>query len=344
MVPRSGRWVVFMQVIGCQAVQRGSADRAQAGLLRGESQAIQTVRGVARRVALTGATVLITGESGVGKELVARTIHEQSARHGGPFVAINCGAIPENLIEAELFGHERGSFTGAIRTHLGVFERARGGSLFLDEISEMPVNMQTRLLRVLEGRRFYRVGGSVELTADVRVISATNQDVAEAVRRRELREDLLYRLAVFPIHVPPLRARDGDASLLARFFLAGFNAEAGTRKTLHAGAEAFLSAHDWPGNVRELRNCIERAFIMADHELVLDDSLVISRYRASVDSADCIALRLGTSLDDAERQLIMATLDEAAGNKRRAAAILGCSIKTLYNKLQQYRVARPTIA
>lgn len=323
---------------GGNDLARSRGQRERSGVIRGESLAIQQVRSVARRVAPTSATVLITGESGVGKELVARTIHEHSQRCHGPFVAINCGAIPENLIEAELFGHEKGSFTGAIRTHLGVFERASGGTLFLDEISEMPLNMQTRLLRVLQSHSFYRVGGNVEIQTDVRIISATNRDVVDAVKCRELREDLLYRLAVFPIHVPPLRERDRDACLLARSFLAELNAEAGTGKTAHPGLNEFVQGYDWPGNVRELRNCVERAFILADQELVLDDSLLISRHRGTAELTDCIALRVGTSLDDAERQLIMATLEESAGNKRRAAAILGCSIKTLYNKLQHYRL------
>lgn len=322
--------------IGSDVSQRGS-------LLLGASAAIQRVRTVARRVAPTDATVLVTGESGVGKELVARIIHDQSRRAAGPFVAINCGAIPENLIEAELFGHEKGSFTGAVRTHLGVFERACGGTLLLDEISEMPLNMQTRLLRVLQTRRFYRVGGSAEIETDVRIIAATNRNVADAVSHRELRQDLLYRLAVFPIHVPPLRTRGDDAILLATAFLDSLNEQAATTKHFREDAGQFLLNHDWPGNVRELRNCVERAFILADHELVLDESLLLPRLGDAEDLTDCIALRIGTRLDEAERQLIMATLDESAGNKRKAAAILGCSIKTLYNKLQHYRmVAAPT--
>ena len=324
---------------GWQEARRTRRDPSN--VILGESTGIQKVRSVARRVAPTDATVLITGESGVGKELVARSIHDHSHRAEGPFVAINCGAIPETLIEAELFGHEKGSFTGAVRTHYGVFERAGGGTLFLDEISEMPLNMQTRLLRVLQTRRFYRVGGNAELTADVRIIAATNRDVADAVRSRELREDLLYRLAVFPIHVPPLRARGEDAILLARAFLAELNEAAGTHKPFRHDAEQFLRGHDWPGNVRELRNCIERAFILADNEVVLDDSLLLGCHRDRDDLCDCIALRVGTRLDEAERQLILATLDESAGNKRRAAAMLGCSIKTLYNKLQHYRLAAP---
>jgi len=322
----------------------GAQDSARKGLvdanrILGESLGIEKVRSVVRRVASTGATVLITGESGVGKELVARAIHDQSARSSGPFVAINCGAIPESLIEAELFGHEKGSFTGAIRSHHGVFERASGGTLFLDEISEMPFRMQTRLLRVLQTRRFYRVGGNAEIQTNVRILAATNRDVADAVSRRELRADLLYRLAVFPIHVPPLTSRGDDVILLANAFLAELNELAGTAKRFRGDVEAFLLDHDWPGNVRELRNCIERAFILGDTDVVLEDCLLVRCRRNAEDLNDCIALRVGTRLDDAERQLILATLDDAAGNRRRAAAILGCSIKTLYNKLQHYRLA-----
>lgn len=303
----------------------------------GESPEIDLVRESARRVAGTDATVLITGESGVGKELVARTVHEYSHRCDGPFVAINCGAIPETLIEAELFGHEKGSFTGAVRTHAGVFERARGGTLFLDEISEMPLSMQTRLLRVLQTRVFYRVGGTEEIVADARIVAATNRDVSEAVRRRELRHDLLYRLAVFPIHVPPLRNRGKDALVLARSILRELNEQAGTIKKFCENFETFVLEYEWPGNVRELRNCIERAYILADEEVVLDASMVIQCGPAAWPDDDCISLRVGTRLDEAERQLIMATLEESSGNKRQAAATLGCSVKTLYNKLQSYQ-------
>lgn len=304
----------------------------------GTCTAMRKLRAEVRRVAPTGVSVLITGESGVGKELVASAIHEYSTRRNGPFVAINCGAIPENLIEAELFGHEKGSFTDAVRTHHGVFERANGGTLLLDEISEMPLKMQARLLRVLQTKRFYRIGGVTELRTDVRIISATNRDVTEAVAQRELRQDLVYRLAVFPMHVLPLRERGADVVLLANTFLDELNERAGTNKRLREDAARFLQAHDWPGNVRELRNCIERAFILADEEVVLDRSLLIP-YGSDAAFGDCIALRVGTRLDEAERRLIMATLEESAGNKRRAAAILGCSIKTLYNKLQQYEMS-----
>ena len=204
----------------------------------GACAAIMKLRTEIRRVAPTRASVLITGESGSGKELVAVAIHEHSPRRSGPFVAINCGAIPENLIEAELFGHEKGSFTDAIRMHRGVFERANGGTLFLDEISEMPLNMQARLLRVLQTGRFYRIGGTTELDADVRIVSATNRKVSDAVAHHELRQDLLYRLAVFPIHVPPLRERGDDVTLLADAFLADLNARADTAKCFAAGVPA----------------------------------------------------------------------------------------------------------
>src|SRR5690606_21589695 len=212
-------------------------------------------------------------DSGVGKELVANAIHEYSARRTAPFVAIICGAIPENLIEAELFGHEKGSFTDAVRTHPGLFERANGGTLFRDEISEMPLKMQARLLRVLQTKRFYRIGGVTEIRTDVRIISATNRDVTEAVAGRELRQDLVYRLAVFPMHVLPLRERGRDVVLLANAFLGELNERAGTSKRLRADAARFLQDHDWPGNVRELRNCIVRAFILADEVMVHDHIL-----------------------------------------------------------------------
>jgi DNA-binding NtrC family response regulator len=302
----------------------------------GESPEIAQVRASARRVADTDATVLITGESGVGKELVARIVHEYSQRCEGPFVAINCGAIPESLIETELFGHEKGSFTGAVRTHTGVFERARGGTLFLDEISEMPLSMQTRLLRVLQTRVFCRVGGTAEIAADVRILAATNRDVGEAVRRRDLRHDLLYRLAVFPIHVPPLRTRGRDAVVLARAILRELNDQAGTTKAFRDDFETFVTEYEWPGNVRELRNCIERAYILADDTVVLDVSMLIRCGPVDHWDDDCIAPKVGTRLDEAERQLILATLEDSSGNRRQAAATLGCSVKTLYNKLQAY--------
>src|SRR5450631_2195979 len=239
------------------------------GSLLGASPAMQEVFRLIERVGPTDASVLLTGESGSGKELAAQSIHECSSRRDGPFIAINCGAIPAGLIEAELFGYEKGSFTGAVRSHAGVFERAEGGTLLLDEVTEMPLDMQTRLLRVLETRKFYRAGASTEFIADCRVIAATNRCPLLAVQKGQLREDLLYRLAVFPVALPPLRSRGDDVELLAEHFLAELNAHGRTQKRLSVLARMMLKQHAWPGNVRELKNCIERAFILGDSVLEL---------------------------------------------------------------------------
>jgi DNA-binding NtrC family response regulator len=320
--------------------------------LLGNSVAMQEVFRLIERVGPTEAAVLLTGESGSGKELAAQMIHECSARSGKPFIAINCGAIPAGLIEAELFGYEKGSFTGALRAHAGVFERANGGTLLLDEVTEMPMDMQTRLLRVLESRKFYRVGASTEYTSDVRVIAATNRCPLSAVQAGQLREDLLYRLAVFPIDMPPLRNRGDDVELLANHFLAELNAEAMTQKRLSAHARMTLFQHSWPGNVRELKNCIERAFILGDGVLELapliqngtqngargEQSLSSPQAFSNGVAADRdrLEIRVGSRIYDMERSLIEATLDYFKGNKRRAADALGCSLKTLYNKLNGY--------
>ncbi len=309
------------------------------GALLGSSEAMQNVKRLIERVGPTDASVLLTGESGSGKELAAQSIHQHSLRQRGPFIAINCGAVPAGLIEAELFGHEKGSFTGAIRSHAGVFERAQGGTLLLDEVTEMPLEMQTRLLRVLETRKFYRVGASVELAVDVRVIAATNRCPIQAVESGQLRDDLLYRLAVFPIAMPSLRERGADVELLAEHFLADLNARAGVTKRLSAVARITLKQHSWPGNVRELKNCIERAFILGDEFLELSPLLqsnAASRTVEPTDTRERLEIRVGSRIDDVERSLIEATLDHFQGNKRRAAGALGCSLKTLYNKLNGY--------
>jgi transcriptional regulator with PAS, ATPase and Fis domain len=308
------------------------------GSLLGASPAMQEVFRLIERVGPTEASVLLTGESGSGKELAAQSIHECSPRRAGPFIAINCGAIPAGLIEAELFGYEKGSFTGAVRAHAGVFERAQGGTLLLDEVTEMPLDMQTRLLRVLESRKFYRVGASTEFTSDVRVIAATNRCPLLAVQNGQLREDLLYRLAVFPVAMPPLRSRGGDVELLAEHFLAELNAQAHTQKRLSALARMMLKQHSWPGNVRELKNCIERAFILGDTVLELAPLIqnVGARDGDPVNDRERLNIRVGSRIHDMERSLIEATLDYFKGNKRRAADALGCSLKTLYNKLNGY--------
>ncbi len=313
--------------------------------LIGRSAAMTRVRELIERVGPTDATVLLVGESGTGKELVAEAVHQRSSRAAGPFVAVNCGAIPELLIEAELFGHEKGSFTGAIRTQSGFLERADGGTLFLDEITEMPIEMQVPLLRFLESRRYFKVGGRQEIAADVRVIAATNRVPHDAIRHRKLREDLYYRLAVFPLELPPLRDRDEDAVALAEHFLALLNAASGTRKRLSENSRDLARRYSWPGNVRELRHAIERSFILADDTLELADALEWdsrrSQFAASNGGGNTLQVAIGSRLRDVEKSLIEATLEHFAGNKRHTADALGCSLKTLYNKLNTYsRLAR----
>lgn len=308
-------------------------------IMVGRSSAMRTVRELVDKVAPTDATVLISGESGSGKELVAQAIHARSLRVSGPFLGINCGALPPTLIESELFGFERGSFTGASRTHAGLVERASGGTLFLDEVTEMSADMQTRLLRFLETQRFFRVGGSQELHTNVRVVAATNRSPEQAVREGAIREDLLYRLAVFPICLAPLRDRGEDVVLLAEHFLEELNLRSGTSKTYSAGARRTLRDYSWPGNVRELRNAIERAFILCDQELDLQPmNIHVGNTGAPprIDGAGGIRVPIGSSLAQAERWLIEATLAHWSGNKNRTARTLGCSLKTLYNKLATY--------
>ncbi len=306
--------------------------------MTGSSTAMARLRDTIGRVAMSDTTVLVLGESGSGKELVARSLHERSARRAGPFVAINCGAIPASLIEAELFGHERGSFTGASRSRAGVFERACGGSLLLDEITEMRLELQTRLLRVLESRCFYRVGGSSEMPTDVRIIAATNCDPVAAVRDGRLREDLLYRLAVFPISVPPLRIRGNDVVEIADELLQQLNTGAGVSHRLSGRSESFLRGYRWPGNVRELRNVVERAWLLAeDGELQLTPTLdALQSAVVPAPPTHAICIQIGQTLEQAERTMIEATLSFHGGSKPRTAQVLGCSLKTLYNKLNAY--------
>jgi DNA-binding NtrC family response regulator len=310
--------------------------------LIGNSLGMQKVRELISRVAPTDSTVLISGESGCGKELVAESVHAMSPRASRPFVALNCAAIPATLIEAELFGHERGSFTGALRTREGVFERANGGTLLLDEITEMPLDLQSRLLRVLETKRLSRVGGSADLPVDVRVIASTNRLPSRAFEEGRLREDIYYRLAVVTIELPPLRDRGEDILVLADFFLGELNLRNGTRKRLSEELRERFVRHRWPGNVRELRNAVERAYILCDGELNLSDQEMPTLRGAEGAGADTDGVRvsIGTTLEEMERTLILATLRHFEGDKRRAADVLGCSLKTLYNKLHAYRRAR----
>jgi DNA-binding NtrC family response regulator len=305
------------------------------GPLIGSAPNMQRVYDLIARVAPTEATVLVTGESGTGKELVANAVHQLSRRADRPFVAINCGAISPSLIESELFGHERGSFTGADRSHRGVFERASGGTLLLDEISEMPLELQVRLLRVLETGAVVRVGGDRAIAIDVRVIAATNREPQEAVAKGNLREDLLYRLQVFPITLPPLRDRLGDVPALVGFFLSELNRIEGTEKTISAEALSRLATHTWPGNVRELRNVVHRAFIMGD--LVIgEEALPVELGGAEPGPAAGLSFAPGTPLAEMERRAIFAALDHYGLDKRRTAEALGISLKTLYNRLHEY--------
>ncbi len=308
------------------------------GPLVGRSEPMVELYRTIARVAPTDATVLLVGESGTGKELIARLMHERSGRRPHPYVPLNCGAIPENLIESELFGHEKGAFTGASRSHRGAFERAHRGTLLLDEITEMRPEMQVRLLRVLETGEVVRIGGDQPIQVDVRIVAATNRSVTEAVQKHKLREDLLYRLSVFPVQVPPLRERTEDIDLLAQHFLDRLNERYGVRKRFNARALTALRERAWPGNVRQLRNALERAFIMAD-DIITHDTLT-SPPTATVNvkaSGNMLAVRVGSSMAEVERQIIEATLHHCGGDKRRTARTLGISLKTLYNRINSYK-------
>ena len=347
------------------------------GHLWGQSPAMQRIYDQISRVAGTSVTVFITGESGTGKEVVAQTVHDLSRRRKRPFLAVNCGAISPNLIESEIFGHEKGSFTGAERQHQGFFERAGGGTLFLDEITEMPLDLQVKLLRVLETGRFMRVGSTVSQEADVRIIAATNRLPHQAVAANRLREDLLYRLNVFPIELPPLRERLSDVGLLAQHFLVCINEQEGPARRFTAAALAQLASYHWPGNVRELRNAVQRAYVMATGELIDEHWLPRGDQAAGGGGAssaplaplsgsatagtgamalrvaappaspvDSVTLPIGTSMAQAERALILATLRHYNHQKERTAAALGISLKTLYNRLKEYAAAAgdPTLS
>ena len=310
------------------------------GPLVGRSKAMQQVYDLITRVAPTESTVFVTGESGTGKELVAETVHRLSGRKDQAFLALNCGAMTESLIESELFGHEKGSFTGADRRRRGYFEDASGGTLFLDEITEMPIGLQVKLLRVLETGVITRVGATSTTNVDVRVVTASNREPQEAVREGALREDLFYRLNVFPIHLPPLRERGHDVELLAQFFLDGVNARESTSKRLGDLAQRRLHELSWPGNVRELKNVIERAAILADSLIEPEMLPEPDPSRAVVTPDSTLQVRVGSSIADVERRLILATLQELDGDKKRAAQVLGISLKTLYNRLNVYEAAQ----
>ena len=292
------------------------------------------------RVSGTAVTVFITGESGTGKEVVAKTVHDLSRRRARPFFAVNCGAISPHLIESEIFGHEKGSFTGADRQHIGFFERTSGGTLFLDEITEMPLDLQVKLLRVLETGTFMRVGSTQTQETDVRILAATNRSATQAVATGKLREDLLYRLNVFPIHLPALRERTEDIALLAEHFLDQISSREGEIKRFAPEALARLATYPWPGNVRELRNIVYRAYVMANGSTIVDECLPPTQVSApAVNGAPAITVRVGTTLAEIERQVTLATLEHLGRHKEKTAATLGISLKTLYNRLKEYSAA-----
>ena len=279
--------------------------------------------------------MIITGESGTGKELAARAIHDRSPRQNRPYVAINCAAVPESLIESELFGHERGAFTGADRRREGCFERANGGSLLLDEITEMRPEMQAKLLRVLEEKRILRLGASKELPIDVRVFAASNRSLHQAIRERRLREDLYYRLNVYTIELPPLRDRLEDLPLLVAHFIREFNREH-NKSVEGMGQDCLdaLRAHTWPGNVRELRNVVQRAVIRCNSPMLSAGDLPADSVRHGSEAR--FTVQLGSTVYDVERELIVRTIAYAGGNKTRASDILGVSRRNLYNRLNGY--------
>jgi DNA-binding NtrC family response regulator len=324
-----------------EATRRQLRDSGKLGSLVGSSPKMREIYHLIELVAPSTASVLITGESGTGKELVARTIHELSPRKNNPFVAINCAAIPETLIESEIFGHEKGAFTGALERRTGCFELAESGTLLLDEIGEMPIGTQAKLLRVLEDRKLRRLGSKAETSIDVRVLAATNKVPEDAVARGQLRNDLYYRLNVFNIHMPALREHKEDIPGLTDTLIQAMNAK--HQRSIRTVSDSVLRLFEefsWPGNVRELRNCLERAVIVCDSSVIaprdLPPGFGDGPAHRIISDADGIHVGVGTTVDEAERRLIVKTLESTHNNKTRAAEILGISLKTLHNKLKEY--------
>jgi DNA-binding NtrC family response regulator len=321
-------------------LQRQLREAGRLGELVGGSKVMQEVMRIVEMAAPSSASVLITGETGSGKEIVARTIHKLSPRTTGPFVAINCSAIPETLMESEIFGHERGAFTGAAERRIGCFELADCGTLLLDEIGEMPAPTQAKLLRVLEDHKVRRLGSKSETPVDVRVLAATNKDPDQAVGSGQLRQDLYFRLNVFHIHLPPLRDHKDDIPLLVEHILRDVNAKHG-KHVRGVGAEVLdiFMGHTWPGNIRELRNVLERASIMCEKDLITRACLPGEFGRTAAkgpSDLSSIKFPVGTTVDAVERELILQTLGATGNNKTRAAELLGISLKTLHNKLKEY--------
>ena len=327
-----------------ERLERQLSNQGVLGRLVGNSSAMQEVFFLLRQAAPTNANILLTGESGTGKEVVARLVHELSPRASGPFVALNCAALPESLIESELFGHEKGAFTGALATRQGCFELADGGTLLLDEIGDMPVALQAKMLRVLEDHRVRRLGAPREVQVDVRVLASTNHDLQAAVRDGKFREDLFYRLSVLSVALPPLRDRREDIAILAQAILADLNQKHATRITgLDAGVLEAFGRHAWPGNVREMRNVLERALVLAGEGEIGVEHLPKGlggapqeTGRQSLAPVPKVEFQVGVTLEQAERELIEITMMFTKNNRTRTAEILGINPKTLYNKLKEY--------
>ncbi|ABN60935.1 sigma-54 dependent transcriptional regulator [Shewanella baltica] len=313
-----------------------SSELDQYGLLVGSSAAMHKLYRTIRRVSATDSNVLIIGESGAGKELVANTIHLASPRLNEPFIAINCGALSPELVDSELFGHVKGAFTGAHRDHKGVFEQAEGGTLFLDEVTEMPIEHQVKLLRVLENSEYRPVGGAKVQLANVRIVAATNRDPIAAIEAGQFREDLYFRLAQFPIRVPPLRERGDDILGLAQHFLAYRNVAEKQNKSLADDSAQMIAAYPWSGNVRELKHAIERAYILADQEILPSHLQLPQASEMGASGDDQVVIPQGMRLDDLEKIAIYQALETTQGNKTDTAEQLGISVKTLYNKLSKY--------
>lgn len=327
----------------CGAENRGSDEEVvntkldQFGLMYGSSKPMRRLYRKIRKVAHVDTSVMLIGESGVGKELAAQTIHQLSPRRDMPFVGVNCGAVSRDIMESELFGHEKGSFTGAHREHSGIFEQAKGGTLYLDEVTEMEIDLQVKLLRVLETGAFRRVGGEEEFETDVRIVAATNRNPEKAKDDGKLREDLFFRLAQFPIPIPPLRERGGDVHELAAFFLGRLNQEHKTHKVFDNTVAALIKEYGWPGNVRELRNAVEHAFLMGHAEISANDFPPhIGSDESQYALEDGIVIPYGLSWEEVEKRYFLACLERNEGDKTKTASDLEISLKTLYNRLKKY--------
>lgn len=305
-----------------------------------ESQAMKKILSEVSQIATSNANVLITGESGTGKEIIAHTVHYQSTRSHRPFIKVNCAAIPETLIESEFFGHEKGSFTGASATHRGRFELANGGSLLLDEITEVPLSFQAKLLRAIQEQEFERVGGTKPIKVDVRIISTSNRDMKEAVAQKKIREDLFFRLNVMPIHLPPLRERKEDILPLAEYFIEKLCQENHkNKKIITPDAKKRILAYDWPGNVRELANILERAVVLNTSDRISAEEIYLNNpFGPFSDTKEEGPLPVGMTLQELEKRLIIETLQKMNNNRTKTAETLGISVRTLRNKLQEYNI------